>query len=514
GEQAYVAGELIVKTASDDISYISPRAGRGMPPPDPLPGSIEELNAQFGVQKVEPVFQEGHSGIRAAMISGNTSEVYLLKIKADFDVLQVAEAYSDNDEIEFAQPNYLYSALYKPNDTYYGEQYSHAKTSAEAGWNRTTGSSSITIAIVDTGLYHDPHNSTGWHEDLINNVWENSQEKNGRSNFDDDGNGFVDDYSGWNFVSNNNDPKDAMVAVFDGMFLQFSHGTHVAGIAAGHGNNEKGVAGVCYKCKVMPVKVLADDGFGSTLTISRGIEYATESGADIINLSLGVPEHKLVPNDDAMETAVNEAHEAGITVVAAAGNWGIDEKVYPAALDNVIAVGATNANDERWDGSQYGSWVDVAAPGQGICSAVSNNPDALRDCKGVANNNKYLTVSGTSMASPYVAGLVGLILSKNASLTPDQIKEILIDSGDPQNGSTISPGTPIGRRVNVARAVPISVACGDNRSNLDNDSCITIEDVELFIEFFNDQNLRANFTELDQVVDARDLAIMMAEFNN
>ena len=261
-----------------------------------------------------------------------------------------AKAYSCNAKVAYAEPDFGAEALGGPDDPYFGLQWGLTKIEAPQAWEVTAGSSSINIAILDTGIDLD-------HPDLTNKVISNI-----------------------NFSSS---------ATTDDVY---GHGTHVAGIAAATTNDGIGVAGLGYSCTIMNVKILADYGTGSYSSICSGIIWAADNGAEVINMSVGGSS-----NSSALEDAVNYAWSKGVVVVAAAGNEGKTMPFYPAYYTNCIAVAATDANDARASWSNYGDWVDVAAPGVSIYSTLKNG--------------NYGYKSGTSMASPHVAGLAALVFT-------------------------------------------------------------------------------------------------------
>lgn len=265
---------------------------------------------------------------------------------------------------------------------------------APSVWAKGYTGQGIVVAVLDTGVDRN-------HEDLSRNIWSNSGEipDNG---IDDDGNGFIDDVFGWNFDANNGNSLDV-----DG------HGTHVAGTIAG-GNNSFGVTGIAYDAQIMPVKVLDDNGSGTNSAIAKGIYYAVDNGADVINLSLGGGSYS-----QEMENAVQYASSRNVIVVMAAGNSGGFQPIYPAryAENYGIAVGAVNRNGNMADfsnraGSQELTYV--TAPGVNVYSTLPNN--------------QYAAYSGTSMATPHVAGVVALMLSANPNLSDGDVRRILADT--------------------------------------------------------------------------------------
>ena len=266
---------------------------------------------------------------------------------------------------------------------------------APEAWNEGYTGEGVIVAVVDGGVDYN-------HEDLRDNIWTNSREIAGNGK-DDDGNGFIDDVYGWNFNDNNNDTLDK-----DG------HGTHVAGTIAGV-NNDYGITGIAYDAQIMPVKVLDENGSGFYDAIADGIYYAVNNGADVINLSLGGE----YPSRD-IESAIEYAHQSGVTVVMAAGNSSGETPLYPAnyADEYGIAVGAVDRDNQFADFSNRAGENELAyvtAPGVDIYSTVPGDG--------------YEFYNGTSMAAPHVSGVVALMLSADPNLTPDQIREIITHDG-------------------------------------------------------------------------------------
>ncbi|MEH1915403.1 S8 family peptidase [Nostoc sp.] len=262
----------------------------------------------------------------------------------------------------------------------------------------------VVVAVVDTGVDYN-------HEDLTNNIWTNTKEIAGNG-IDDDGNGYIDDNYGWNFADQNNNTLD-----------DNGHGTHVSGTIAGE-NNNYGVTGIAYDAKIMPVKALDSSGSGSYSSISKGIRYAVDNGANVINLSLGG-----ASSNRTLESAINYASSKGVIVVMAAGNDGDSSPDYPAryASKSGIAVGAVDKNNNLADFSNRSGTNQIAyvtAPGVKVYSSVPNN--------------QYATYSGTSMAAPHVAGIVALMLSANSNLTDAQVRQIVTETAGNSTQTTSS----------------------------------------------------------------------------
>jgi subtilisin family serine protease len=292
----------------------------------------------------------------------------VVKLPGSISVEHALDIFKNDPDVEWAEPNYLRHAYAIPDDAFFNEAWGlnntgqvvndtrgtdDADIDAAEAWEIGTGSPSIVIAIIDSGIDYN-------HPDLRDNIWINEVELNGVEEEDDDNNGYVDDIRGWNFADNNNDPLDSN-----------SHGTHVAGVIGAEGNNATGISGVCWNVKIMPLKFLDAQGVGLVSDEVEAIEYAINNGAHIINASFGDPTYSGLEMD-----AIGEAQYAGLLFITAAGNEGahIDRNpVYPAAytLDNIISVTASNQNDELPLWANYGDvGVDVAAPGENIYSTI------------------------------------------------------------------------------------------------------------------------------------------------
>jgi thermitase len=316
------------------------------------------------------------------------------------------------------EPNVLFHKSAIPNDPRYSRLYGISKIKAPLAWDTSTGSSSVRVAVVDTGIDYG-------HSDLNANIAPNTAEvpNNG---VDDDGNGYVDDFLGYNFAYGNADPYDD-----DG------HGTHCAGTIGARGNNGVGVAGVNWQVGLIPVKVLDSEGAGYLSDIAAGISYAIARNVAVISMSLGGPDYSAI-----LENAIGEAKAANIVVVVAAGNETTDNDrtpSYPANSmhNNVISVAATDSADALADFSNWGlTTVHVAAPGEDIESTVPGG---------------YATYSGTSMATPHVAGLAALIKASNPALSSLQIKSIILETADPIRA--LSTKVSSGGRINAAAAL-------------------------------------------------------------
>jgi len=443
----YVPGEFIVKFKTNAIVDIKKSFDGvtiiGMP-------SIDYLNEIHHVNSIEKLFNSNKKFEEKNPYKYN---IFKFSVKQDSDILSIVKDYTKNQYVIYAEPNYIIHMYETPNDLEFNKQWALYNTGQTGGtpdadidateaWDIETGDKNIIIAVPDTGV--------DWnHPDLENNIWVNPGEDindNGIvdpsdfNDIDDDGNGFVDDIRGWDFVDSNisafpgedgtvrdNDPMD-----FGG------HGTHCSGIASAVTNNNEGIAGVCWNCSIMPIRAgfitHSERSEGELDDIAAGIIYAADNGADVMSNSWGSFDFSNLIKD-----AMDYAYSQGVVLVAGAGNFDVNQKCYPAGLDNVISVAATDHNDNRvalpyW-GSEFGSWIDIAAPGADIYSTMFNDT--------------YSYESGTSMACPHVAGLAGLILSKNPDLNQEEIRTILRSTTDEVN-SEFYIGTG---RINAYKAI-------------------------------------------------------------
>ncbi len=294
--------------------------------------------------------------------------------------------------VAFAEKNPMAHLFHTPNDLQ-SNQWALEKIDAELGWNLSIGNPNVLVAVLDNAIAID-------HVDLAANVYTNSAESGGLSLLDDDFNGFADDVNGYDVSDNDNNPRPP------GNGDGFAHGTHVAGIVGAVTNNGSGIASLGYSCTILPVKI-ASNSNGSALNGSiDGIFYAMQSGADVINMSWGVQ-----TDAATLRTVIAQAAADGIVLVAAAGNDGNQNLHYPAAYSEVISVGSTNQNDQLSAFSNFGSTIDLVAPGEGIYSTLPQG------------NNTYGDLSGTSMAAPLVAALASLVKAEFPSFNRIQIQQ-------------------------------------------------------------------------------------------
>lgn len=396
-----------------------------------------------------------HAAMAARSLSGaavvndpRQVKVDRIRLPKGASVEQAVQAYASNPDVEFVEPNYRREIFMVPNDTYFNSQWglhnegqtggiSGASVNAQEAWDIATGDGNVIVAVIDTGAELS-------HDDLKDNIWKNQGEdwingSPGNNGVDDDHNGKVDDYFGWDFINNDNDPSD------EGK----GHGTHVAGIVAARGNNGIGVTGLAWRASIMVLKILTASGSGFVSDELDAIDYAIRHGAKIINMSFGGSGYSRLEYE-----AILAAQEAGVLVVAAAGNTGQDidvSAIYPAAhgisddIRNIISVTATDDNDELASFSNYGRLsVDVAAPGVSIYST--------------SRGNSYRYLSGSSMATPFVSGLAALLLAAHPGGTYTQVRDSILDGVD--RHSSLAGKVATGGRINAATSLELLAGPG------------------------------------------------------
>ncbi|MCK4958456.1 MAG: S8 family serine peptidase, partial [Planctomycetes bacterium] len=344
----------------------------------------------------------------------------------------MAERWDAKDSrILSVQPNYYVQTLQVPNDPRFSEMWALNNTGQTGGlagadidavstWNTTTGSSSVIVAVIDSGVDYT-------HPDLSENIWVNTAEIAGNG-IDDDGNGYVDDIYGYDFEGNDSDPQD-----------ELGHGTHCAGTIAAKGNNAIGVTGVSWRSQVMVCRFIGADNYGLISDAIEAVNYAVANGANILSNSWGWQGGP----SDALEAAIVNARDNGVLFVAAAGNETANNdntSFYPAnyQVSNVISVAAIDHNGELAWFSNYGSQsVHLAAPGVSILSTVPGN--------------SYAWYSGTSMATPHVSGVAALLMVHYPQISMAELRSRIIETGTP--AASLQGKTTSGRYLSAYNAL-------------------------------------------------------------
>jgi len=419
-QEEYVLNEVLVKfkkgISRDLIQY-------GI---DQVQGKIKtHLGAEIATQEWDPEISNHRSFLA-------DPDLFHVKFPQSVGTEQAVYILNLNPNVIYAEKNYIWNATVNPNDTYFyklwglhnqglpnqGNGTPDADIDAPEAWSIHTGSSNVVVAVIDTGIRYD-------HLDLQDNIWTNPGETGGgkeNNNIDDDGNGKIDDWRGWNFVSGNNNPLDNNSAYY--------HGTHVAGTIGAKGNNNKGVVGVCWNVKLMALKAGNSSGEFTSSNIINAIDYSTNKGARLSNNSYAGTTYS-----QAVLEAIYRAQSSGKLFIAAAGNDGVNNDLiphYPASydLDNIVSVAATDHFDNKAGYSDLGPYsVDVGAPGgTDLTEDTSYN---IYSTKLEPDSYRYL--DGTSMASPLVAGEAALIWAHRPSLNWWQVKNLIMKSVDPKD---------------------------------------------------------------------------------
>ena len=394
--------------------------------------AIDALNRHYGVHTIRDILQG--QILNNLVDPPDLSRTFVFHFDPSVDVLEVCSNYSHLPGVHYAEPDLMMPLDVIPNDVLYGSQWALPKIGAPDAWDITRGDREIIITCIDQGVDWD-------HVDLIGNIWVNPDEDldhdewvgwafpgvvgdiDDINNYDDGGNGQIDDFYGWDFIAStstpgwpgedvntpDNDPSELPIA-------QYAHGTHTTGITIATTNNSIGIAGTNWNARIMALRAgyVSSSGEGYIVPSASvpAIYYAANNGANIISMSYGSPSQHSAEN-----TALQYAWSMGLALFASAGNSDMQVMRYPACYNNVMCVASTNQDDHKASYSNYGSWVDISAPGgdfqPGIMSTLPNN--------------QYGNASGTSMASPQAAGAAGLVWSMFLTQTNSWIVQTLMD---------------------------------------------------------------------------------------
>ncbi|MBN2015490.1 S8 family serine peptidase [Candidatus Dojkabacteria bacterium] len=434
-------------------------------------GEIEESNDIDVLVKVDDVPIGLFKGINGVDKVEKRGDLVRIDLESGVDTKDFLESLDSLEGVEYVEENAQYEITATPNDPYYisGGQWGVSQIHLEDAWDSQQGSGSIVIAVLDTGLDLS-------HADIVGNVWSNSQESVGDGNGDncpgvcavdddgdtlidedsnecgsngidrdgfpctytddldddDDENGYADDFEGWDFVNNDNDPTD-----------DHGHGSHVSGIIGSVTDNSTGVAGTIWNVKIMPLKTLDNYGNGNTDDAIDALDYALQNGADIVNMSWRGGTYS-----QSLQDKITELYSGNLIAVAASGNdYNNTDNWYPASMNDLLTVGATDSFDARASFSNYGYKVEISAPGVDILSLrASGTP--VGSCTAYSDTN-YKYCGGTSMSTPFVAGVAALVWDQNGALTNAQVMQVLL-----KNVDSFSPDQYSGRgRLNADSAV-------------------------------------------------------------
>jgi hypothetical protein len=402
-QREYLSGTVIFKIKADKkVEFYSHK--------DKIP-AFNKIAKEVGATSVERMFPYSKAPQKEKNEMGQTlidlTTIYIMKYSSSLPVEEVTKTLINSGLVEYAEPYYLNYPLYVPDDPYVqpsaGQNFYFVNMKAFEAFDIENGDPNVAIGIIDTGTKWD-------HEDLVNNIYYNTSDPiNG---VDDDGDGYVDNYYGWDLYHNDNDPIPP----------NNEHGTLVAGIAGATTDNGIGIAGTGFNCSILPIKAASDAG-GAIYPGYDAIVYAADHGAKVINLSWGGPNQFSAFEQNIINYAVINKD---VVVVAAAGNTPSDTKFFPASYDNVISVASVDTTyiasidsivEVKASYSTYNYQVDVCAHGRRIVTTT--------------NSSYIVNALGTSFAAPIVAGLAGLVRSKYPSLNALQVSELIRITADP-----------------------------------------------------------------------------------
>ncbi|MCD6066031.1 MAG: Thermitase [Bacteroidetes bacterium] len=416
----YADGKIYIRVKTTTIVQVGKGANWNNLPIASFP-FLKQLASAYGISKVSKPFY-------AAKDDKDLQRTYVVCFTNRASVSGLIAALEQSGAVDFAERVPLMKTSYVPNDPAYNggtsgtNNWHLVKIGAGAAWDVFHGASNITVAVVDNAIQTN-------HPDLSANIYVNAGEiaSNG---IDDDNNGFIDDVSGYDVANDDANPNPPTNS--------YSHGTHCAGLVGARNDNSTGISSIGFNVRVIPVKCTTDTSSPTAVDAGyAGIVYAVNSKARVISCSWGGDGSSATD-----QSVINYAWNHNCIVVAAAGNNGSTVQNYPGAYNNVYCVASTTTTDGRSGFSNYGTWVDIAAPGSNIYSCIPNL--ALTG----GTSSYYTLQSGTSMATPIVAGLCGLMLSKSPYLTPSQVLTCISTTA-----TTITPTGMGAGRINALAAM-------------------------------------------------------------
>ncbi len=400
------------------------------------------------------------------------ARVRVLTLPGGVDPDQIDDLVAATQGVRYAHPNWITKAAFEPDDPRWHEQCGPRAINAPQAWDITRGLSDIVIAVADGGLNFA-------HEDFQLNVHVNIDEIPGNG-IDDDNNGYVDDIYGRDCLFDDNTLDD-----------ENGHGTHVAGTAAAAIDNGVGMAGMS-NSTVMILQVFNSNNSGSWESITEAVYYATDNGADLLNYSGGGG-----GGNGALADAVQYAWDNGMPVIAAAGNNNSTSRFYPAAYDSVLAVSGTDCDYARYGSSNRGDWLDVAAPAVNVLSSW------------IGGSSSYNAISGTSMSTPHVSGLVALMLSLDDTLTPQQIRDLLRDNAMDLGDPGYDPLFGYGQVDALATLLALPGLCP---ADLDGDGDADADDFFAYLDAFDSRDADVCDVDGDGDCDADDFFAYLDRF--
>ncbi len=449
-------GVLIVKFRSLQAESLLKAIHENRNPKDVFAPGLQVLNTKYGFQQVESLFPSNVAFPDKKRLNSQSplprmDHLFKLHFSQAVDMEAVANAYSREPHVAYAEPNHVVNAVWTPNDEFFNpdDLWGLSTVDAEAAWDIANGTG-VVVAVIDSGV-------DILHPDLQSNIYINPGEIAGNG-MDDDGNGFVDDIYGWDFSDHDNNPMDTN-----------GHGTHVSGTIAGVADNLYGVAGLAHGCRIMAVRGLNTWGSGYDTDLVQSIQYAAMNGAQVINNSWGGE-----GRSQAYQDAVDFAHGMGVVVVCAAGNNNKDASGFtPANIETAITVSAFTRDDLRASYSNFGTKLDVAAPG-GVGGAPGSTSPAADILSTVSNSAyletgyghtviygsdaaKYMAISGTSMAAPHVSALAALILDAHPAWSNETVRQVIRQSVEDVSAPGFDTDSGYGR-INAYNALTISAA--------------------------------------------------------